>query len=196
MSIKRTVVASVVGLSLIAGFEGYREYSYEPVKGDRLTIGFGHTEGVKQGDKVDLLQAVHLLEQDVSDAEATISTYVTVPLTQNQVNALVSLVYNIGRSNFRASTLLKCINAKDEACVDTQWLRWKYFKGKVLPGLEKRRAVELAVYRGEPVWWLNEESICAADFGCVPASALHDTDRKDGVATADGGNSAGGGGKS
>lgn len=65
-----------------------------------------------------------------------------VPLSQNQFDALVSLVYNIGETAFSNSTLLKKLNAKDYQGAADQFPRWNKGGGQVLKGLVRRRADE------------------------------------------------------
>jgi hypothetical protein len=71
---------------------------------------------------------------------------VKVPLTQNQFDALVSLVYNIGQTAFSNSTLLKKLNAKDYQGAADQFLRWNKGGGKVMKGLVRRREAERALF--------------------------------------------------
>jgi lysozyme len=68
---------------------------------------------------------------------------VDVELTQNQYDALCSLIYNIGREAFKNSTLLKLLNVgKSPKDIGPQFDRWNKGGGRVLAGLVKRRAVE------------------------------------------------------
>ena len=173
MSLKRRVMAlSVAGLLAIAGYEGYSEFAYEPLPGDALTIGFGHTGGVHAGDKVDLKEALALLDKDTRYAQNAVNRNVHILLKQNEFDALVSLVYNIGESQFRGSTLLRCLNRNDFDCVHREWMRWKYFKGKPVRGLENRRARELAVFRGETVERSADDRLCFGSAGCISYSEL------------------------
>lgn len=158
---------SAAGLLLIAGFEGFSEFAYEPLPGDKLTIGFGHTEGVKAGDRISLRAGVQLLRRDAQIYERAVSRYVTVPMTQNQFDALVSFVYNIGIDKFKASSLLQCMNDGNLECVNSQWMRWVYFKGSVVPGLVNRRSRELAVFNGEQVDMGDSDRVCFGSAGCI-----------------------------
>lgn len=71
---------------------------------------------------------------------------VKVPLTQNQYDALVSLVFNIGRGSFARSSLLKKLNAGDMTGAAQEFPRWVYAKGKKLPGLITRRNDEMELF--------------------------------------------------
>ncbi len=70
-----------------------------------------------------------------------------MPLTQNQFDALCSFVFNVGCGAFLRSTLLKKIkmNPSDPTIRD-EFAKYRFAGGKVLPGLEKRRREEAAVY--------------------------------------------------
>ena len=173
MSLKRRIMAlSAAGLLAIAGYEGYSEFAYEPLPGDRLTIGFGHTGDVRPGDKVDLKEALSLLDKDTRYAQNAVNRNVTILLSQNEFDALVSLVYNIGETQFRNSTLLRCLNKADFDCVHREWMRWKYFKGKPVKGLENRRARELAVFCGETVERTADDRLCFGSAGCISYGEL------------------------
>lgn len=70
-----------------------------------------------------------------------------VDLKQNQIDAIGSLVYNIGNGAFLESTVLKRINAKDSLeNIKEAWLRWNKSGGKLTPGLVKRREKEFTYY--------------------------------------------------
>jgi len=116
------------------------------------TIGWGSTRGVAMGMVITEQQADARLVSDLATAENAIEKHVKVPLTQNQFDALVSFVFNVGVKNFQPSTLLKLLNSgKYDAAAD-QLQRWCHAKdpksGKVgvLPGLVKRRAEEKEVF--------------------------------------------------
>jgi lysozyme len=132
------------GLKLIESFEGLRLTAYwdnhvPPI----LTVGFGHTgSDVSEGMTITQDQAEAYLQQDLATAEGTINTDVTVALNQNQFDALVSLVYNIGSGNFRSSTLLKVLNQGEYDQVPAQFMRWDQSGGQVNPGLQRRRQAE------------------------------------------------------
>lgn len=146
MSRNRIIVAALTlsasGLVGLVGFEGYREKAYIPVAGDVPTIGFGTTEGVKQGDTITPARALARALHDVTRFEGALRSCVKVPLHQYEYDAYISLAYNIGSSAFCRSTLVRKLNAGEylEAC--EQIKRWVFFKGQKLQGLIKRRNVE------------------------------------------------------
>ena len=74
---------------------------------------------------------------------------VVVSLTQNQFDALVSWVYNLGPTNFRKSTMLKVLNDGNYDEVPYQMKRWNKAGGKVLKGLVIRREAEAELFNNE-----------------------------------------------
>lgn len=133
------------GLNIIKEFEGLRLQAYK-CPADRWTIGYGHTAGVSANDVITEAQAISLLCQDVAESERAVNHYVHGPLTQNQFDALVSFVFNLGVGNFRTSTLLKKLNAGDNDGAAQEFGRWIHAGGKALPGLVRRRAAERALF--------------------------------------------------
>ncbi len=133
------------GIDLIKRFEGLRLRAYDDGVGIP-TIGYGHTKGVKLGMTITEEQAVQFLREDLHSAERDIDRLVTVHLCQHQFDALASLVFNIGGTAFRDSTLLRKLNAGDYAGAAVQFDRWVHGGGKILPGLVKRRAAERAMF--------------------------------------------------
>lgn len=133
------------GIELIKKHEGFRNKAYK-CPADVWTIGYGHTSGVNSGDVITAMEGERLLRHDLTYAEAVVNDQ-RVVLSQNQFDALVSLVFNIGSGNFAKSTLLRKLrqNPNDPSIAD-EFKRWKYAGGKVLPGLVKRRNDEAQLY--------------------------------------------------
>ena len=129
------------GLSPIKSFEGLRLQAYQDAVGV-WTIGYGTTRGVNSGMKISKEQAERMLLNDVQRFEPEIERLVTVPLSQNQWDALVSFTYNLGSANLGSSTLRRLLNSGDYAAAADQFPRWNKAGGKVLPGLVRRRAAE------------------------------------------------------
>ena len=134
------------GLDLIKSFEGLELKAYMPTPIDVPTIGYGHTKTVKMGQTITEAQAEALLKQDLGWVEAVVNKSVTVPLTQNQYDALCSFVYNLGGTNFKRSTLLKKLNNKAYSEAADELLRWDKQGSKVLRGLTRRREAEKALF--------------------------------------------------
>jgi lysozyme len=142
---------SARGLDLIKAHEGLRLEAYpDPASGgDPWTIGYGHTAGVKPGDVITQEQADAYLREDIAWAEDAVRSGVKVPISQAAFDAMVSLTFNIGAGAFGRSTLLKMLNAGDHAGAADQFMRWTTAAGRVMPGLEKRRAAERALFLSE-----------------------------------------------
>jgi lysozyme len=83
-----------------------------------------------------------LLRTDAAKAVGPVTRLVTVPLSQQQFDALVSFVFNVGEGNFKSSTLLKELNQGHYDKVPQELNRWVKAEGKTLPGLVSRRADE------------------------------------------------------
>jgi lysozyme len=137
---------SAMGLIGIAAHEGYRDVAYTPVPGDRLTIGFGDAQGVREGQRTDPVRALIRLGGQVSQFERELKACVgDVPMHQSEWDALVSITLNIGSNQICRSTLVRKLKAGDYAGSCREYDRWVYFQGRVLPGLVKRRAEERAL---------------------------------------------------
>lgn len=145
---------SAAGRKAIAVHEGNKLTAYLDSVGV-LTIGVGHTSAagppvVKKGMKITAAESDEILSRDLAAVEADVNNLVKVPLTQNQFDALVSIVFNIGGPAFRRSTLLKKLNAKDYAGAADQFRVWN--KGTVdgkkvaIKGLTNRRNDERALF--------------------------------------------------
>lgn len=136
-----------VNYEIIKEFEGLEFDAYLCPAGV-WTIGYGHTGGVKKGDAITEEEADILLSRDVQDAERAINSYVKVAINQNQFDALVSFVYNLGSGNFKSSTLLRKLNQCDYLGAANEFERWNKAGGKVLNGLVRRREVEVNLFIG------------------------------------------------
>ena len=130
---------------LIKSFEQLRLNSYLCPAGV-WTIGYGHTDGVNQGMLITEKTADAFLKQDIRNAEHSINQ-MDAELTQEQFDALVSFVFNVGVRAFNVSTLRKKIlkNPNDPSIAD-EFRRWVYAGDKKLPGLIKRREKEIELY--------------------------------------------------
>ena len=133
------------GLEMIKHFEGLELNAYQCAAGV-WTIGYGHTKGVQKGMVISEDTANEMLVEELNEYENYINTLVTVELNQNQFDAMVSWVYNLGNSNLQASTLLKVLNAGDYEGVPAQIMRWNKAGGKVLEGLTRRRQAEADLF--------------------------------------------------
>ena len=133
------------GIALIKEFEGLRLKAYK-CPGGVWTIGYGHTADVKPGMVISEAQAEEYLKADLIAFEKYLND-LRLAINQNQFDALVSFIYNVGTGNFSSSTILRKIraNPQDNSIMD-EFLRWVYSKGRVLPGLQRRRLSEMKLY--------------------------------------------------
>ena len=135
------------GVSLIKKFEGCELEAYQ-CSANVWTIGYGHTKDVEKGDTITKEEAEQMLVDELHEYENYINKYVNVALSQNQFDALVSWVYNLGPANLKASTMLKVLNDGKYEEVPYQMKRWNKAGGKVLDGLVRRREAEALLYQG------------------------------------------------
>jgi len=133
------------GISLIKKFEGCELEAYQCAAGV-WTIGYGSTKDVKEGDTLTQKEADNLLLHEMQEYEGYIKELVKVPLKQNQFDALVSWVFNLGPANLKTSTMLKFLNAGDYHLIPSQIKRWNKASGKVLEGLIRRREAEALMF--------------------------------------------------
>ena len=136
------------GLELIKKFEGCKLKSYKCPAGV-WTIGYGHTEDIKEGDIVSPEEANKLLRADVFKFEEYVDDNVMVELTQNQFDALVAWTFNLGVGNLRNSTMLKKLNNADYTSVPFEMKRWNKAGGKTLDGLVRRRQAESLLFESK-----------------------------------------------
>ena len=152
--------ASTKAINLIKKREQFVGYTYDDLdksnprkfikKGMKykgtLTIGYGHTRGVKPGQQISKKDAEKLLIKDMQSAVKAVKKHVKVKITQNQFDALVSFVFNVGEKAFANSKLLKLINANHVKDASNQFNLWIVSKGRICRGLVNRRAEERKVF--------------------------------------------------
>ena len=132
------------GLALIKQFEGCRLIAYQCSAGV-WTIGYGHTAGVYKGMKISQAQADAFLKQDIAKFEKYINNPSYVPFTdklnQNQFDALVSFAFNLGQGNVKKLCTGRVMNQ-----IPSAMQQYCKAAGKTLPGLQRRRKAEAALY--------------------------------------------------
>lgn len=140
------------GLDLIKEFEGYHRQlpdgacvAYRCPAGV-WTIGYGCTEGVKEGMRWTKADAEARLLSELEKHERAVERLSTVDLNQNQYDALVSFSYNLGSGALGKSTLLAKVNKGDMRGAGQEFGKWIKAGGKVLPGLVARRGKEAALF--------------------------------------------------
>lgn len=138
------------GLDLIKSFEGFSSTPYKD-SGGKLSVGYGHlvrpSENFDNGLTEE--QAQDLLAKDISYAESAVTQAVSVDLTQNEFDALISFTYNLGGKTLLNSTLLKKLNNGDFSEAALEFLRWTHVNGVVIDGLVRRRLAEKELFLGE-----------------------------------------------
>ena len=139
------VETSENGIELIKDFEGRRLVAYQDSVGV-WTIGYGHTKTAHEDKLIIKSTADRLLAEDLVEFEKYVEKYVTVSLTQNQFDALVSWTFNLGPGNLKESTMLKKLNQGLYEEVPDEMRRWNKAGGKVLEGLIRRREAEAKLF--------------------------------------------------
>lgn len=147
---------SQAGVALLLRLEGNKLKAYPDSKGV-WTIAGGVTfypdgSPVKQGDVITAARAAAITQYAINRFVVALNKIITTPLTQNQFDALVLFVYNIGTTSFLNGSVDDKINARQfKAATDT----WKTYcnirspiTGKLVPidGLVNRRAAEIKLF--------------------------------------------------
>ena len=146
-----TMRLSEAGIKFIQTWEGLKLKAYRDSKG-LPTIGIGTTRypdgtKVQMGDSCTEAQAYEWFRFDIARFEAVVNRVIKIPLKQNQFDALVSLVYNIGETNFTKGTVDDKLNANQiEAALQT-WLQYVYSGGRKIDGLANRRMAEVKLFK-------------------------------------------------
>ena len=133
--------ASDTLIQFIKRTEGCKLAAYQDVKGV-WTIGYGHTAGVKKGDRITQYQAEQFLREDLAKFEAQVSKMKNLT-TQGRFDAVLDFCYNCGTGNYEKSTLKKYIESGRKTWeIQEQFLRWVNSGGVKLGGLVTRRIWE------------------------------------------------------
>lgn len=150
---------------LISEFEGFSPTKFVDSFGGATIIGIGHVltadelaSGRIYADGASIpfengiteQQAIQILSSELEPYRSRIEKMVTVSLTPNQRDALVSFAYNVGFAALSRSTLLKRVNAGEFDKVPEEFRRWN--KGtldgtqSIIPGLVQRREAEIRLW--------------------------------------------------
>lgn len=133
------------GINLIKEFEGLRLTAYKCPAGV-YTIGYGHTKGVTRGMKITEEQATAYLKTDIQASEKSVERWDSkYHWTQSEFDALVSFTFNCGATNLKS--LLKN-GQRTKAQIAATLPLYRKAGGKVLKGLERRRAAEKKLFLG------------------------------------------------
>lgn len=148
-------------LTLLKGIESLHLKPYDDQTGKDITawvkgatIGYGHLiakadwDDYKAGFSVE--EADTLFSEDLAPFCTAVGSAITVPIKQNEFDALVILAFNIGQGNFSTSSVVKLVNdsaAKTSyASLELAWKAWNTSQGKVMKGLDNRRQAEWNIY--------------------------------------------------
>ena len=148
---------SVNGLRLIQEFEGFSAKPYKCSAGV-WTIGYGSTyypngKRVAANDAPITREYAEEMQRHIiaKDFEPHINTLLKDEIAsgfvnQNMYDAMVSLVYNIGASNFKRSSVVRHLKNGDKLKAADAFLLWNKAGGKVLNGLVRRREKERRLF--------------------------------------------------
>jgi len=90
--------------------------------------------------------AIAILKWDISRFVDCVNAYIDTPINQNQFDALVSFSFNIGKTAFKHSTLLRLLNKGQHEAIPKQMLRWIHAGGRKVNGLVNRRRAEIKLW--------------------------------------------------
>ena len=148
---------SDIFLEKLMEMEGCRLVAYRDAAGVP-TIGYGHTAGVRMGDRISQRQAKALLREDAEAVMRQVRA-LDVARTEAQLEALTSFAFNLGIARLRSSTLLKVIRqGGSKQAIQREFKRWVYAGGRKLSGLVKRREWEASHFFA-PSYPTDEEII-------------------------------------
>lgn len=132
------------GIRLIKSFESFRALAYLCPAGV-WTIGYGFTDGVREGDAIKPEEAERRLSRELTRFEAAVRSGAG-ECNQNEFDAMVSLAFNIGIAGFLGSSVVKAHKRWDHQSAAAAFSLWNKVKGKPVAGLTRRRAAEAALY--------------------------------------------------
>ena len=135
----------LIAAALVKEFEGLCLEAYLCPAGVP-TIGYGHTAGVRLGTRISAEQADRFLTVDLERVRRQLASAVKVPVTRGQFIALLSLGFNVGDVARKCPRLMAALNRGDVMTAAREFLDVCTVKGRVLPGLVRRRAREAEVF--------------------------------------------------
>ena len=174
------------GRMLLAEWDGFESQVYLDMTG-KQAIGVGHVltkdelssgkiyirkKPVKYAEGLTAQQVWDLLDQDLKIFQKEVKKRVSVPLTQNQFDALVAFAFNVGAYSFKKSTLLKLLNEGQYEEAANQLRRWVYCGGQRSRGLANRREKEIALWYGVEQAHAENRHIPSVSRGVSPDQSL------------------------
>jgi len=159
------------GIEHIVSFEGkhklmpdgtYKAYLDTLASPPVWTLYCGLTRGIHKGSTCTEEEGQRMFQKELAVYEDAVERLISVPLNQNQFDALVSFTYNCGVGALQRSTLRRVLNQGKYDQVPTQLMRWVYAGGTKYRGLERRRAAEGALFM-EPMPEEEPEIVVVSD---------------------------------
>jgi lysozyme len=143
---KQNMKFSNAGQALLMDIEGFREKPYKDLAG-HPTIGFGHK--IKPGEVFDTITkgtAIMMMMEDAKPFENFINYYIPVDSTQNQFDALVIFLFNIGEDKFSKSTVYTNLKLGHFEEATVPWAKWINVTKTIadpITGIEKKVLVPI-----------------------------------------------------
>ncbi|MGU6722763.1 lysozyme [Salmonella enterica subsp. enterica serovar Pomona] len=137
--------AIAIAAAMLGGHDGLEGRRYEPYHdvAGVLTVCDGHTgKDIIPGKRYTDAECDALLNKDLALVAARIDPLIKASIPNSERAALYSFAYNVGAGAFARSTLLKKLNAGDQAGACDELKRWTYAGGKQWKGLVTRREIE------------------------------------------------------
>tara|TARA_R100000951_G_scaffold90463_1_gene78754 strand:+ start:933 stop:4190 length:3258 start_codon:yes stop_codon:yes gene_type:complete len=151
--------------NILKRLEGVKNEAYLDSAG-KATIGAGSTRGVQMGDTASDDQVDSMLAEDIAVVDQDYGQLVSADLNTNQEAAVKSLLFNIGGPQFANSKARAALNAGDFESFKKEAAEFRKVGDEVIPGLENRRAQELALFDspvGQDPWGINKRQVSTRD---------------------------------
>lgn len=170
---------SFKGRSSIRALEGDVLEAYQDSVGI-WTIGTGHTAKAgapapRAGMTITQQESDEILSRDLRLFETGVCKVLNRQPTQNQFDAMVSLAFNIGLGNFQKSSVVSRFNRGDDAGAAAAFLMWTKAGGRELPGLVKRRKVEMKLFN------TGDRAVVQARIAEIPTEEIEEVPSSGGV---------------
>ena len=126
-------------------------YKRETLWNERQYIGYSHLicaiDSTRELTNISKKDAIKLLEKDLYRISLKLEAHLEKDVNQNQFDALVSLIYDIGFRSFVSSGILDLLNKQQYATVGLLFPRYARYKKKVVYRLAKARKEESKLFK-------------------------------------------------
>lgn len=136
-------LALTIAAKFVAAHEGCRLTAYQDSKGV-WTIGYGHTAHVSPGMECTQAEADSWLNADLNEAYREVLAATSIPLSDQQAAALISLEYNTG--GVRGSILVQYVNTRQFIAAAHEFPAWDHSGKTEIKGLLIRRFEEASLF--------------------------------------------------